>query len=240
MDPEPSESRAGKALGSLVGYFWVALFIYLQFGGVILAFTRRGPTDGLIAVFVPPFAWYIAVVAPFEKSPSQTKADENIERLGYAIVYSWSGEVQTQSFISQEIPALQKIYSKTSHDYRSNLDKSLSALVDIQADLVEELGFYAGNETPDAFNWADFEARNKSLFDTARSVNQLSPLLAKMRTDLEAFSRLSESQIDPASFRRVRQVDPVESAALMEKVRAAAALVKQRATETKTRILWPK
>jgi len=56
-----SNGWVGKLFGRLIGLVSVVVVLWLEFGGIWHAFAHYGVTDGLISVFVPPYAWYRSV-----------------------------------------------------------------------------------------------------------------------------------------------------------------------------------
>lgn len=48
-------------LWTIIGISTTGAFVWLEFGGIFHAFSRHGMSDGLLAVFVPPVAWYRSI-----------------------------------------------------------------------------------------------------------------------------------------------------------------------------------
>ena len=84
--------KTGSALAECMNAMMAIVFAALTFWGIGWSFYRHGPLDGVIAVLVPPYAWYRGVAAIWEQPKWKKRYDSKTEQLAVIIGNSFNND----------------------------------------------------------------------------------------------------------------------------------------------------
>jgi hypothetical protein len=165
--------------------FFVVAFLYLDFGGIYFAFARHGTHHGIIAIFVPPYAWYRAISPLWDTPKWQQEALDSIESVAYVVLNAQSADPAMRADMAERIPKLRRLYQRQTPEFRASLDQSLAALVELMdaigRDILDEI-LRRGTLTIDK---AAIIQRHQILYDCATRYEGLRAALEATMLDAE-------------------------------------------------------
>ena len=170
---------------STFGWVLVATILYLNVGGIYFAFSRHGGLHGIVAVFVPPYAWYRAVSPLWDTPKWERDALDKVETLAYVVLNAQSDEIAERATIAERIPGLRRLYQKQSIEFRLSLDRSLTDFVE----LIDVIGHDVLDEVVDrgtlTIDKSVIVQKHRALYDSATDYEGLRAALEATMMDVE-------------------------------------------------------
>lgn len=178
-------ARWSGFLGTLLAWVFFGAFMYLEFGGLYFAFSRHGTEHGMIAIFVPPYAWYRAVSPLWDAPKWQQDALDKVESVAYVVLHAQSGDPAMRAEMAERIPKLRRLYRQQSPEFRASLDRSLTAFVELMAAIGDDIvGEIVGRGTL-TIDKAAIIRRHQTLYDSATKYEGLRAALEATMLDAE-------------------------------------------------------
>lgn len=165
--PLPQRRSPKDFLGTVAAWSAGIVFFYIQFGGIYMAFSRHGIGEGVVALLVPPFAWYRAISPLWDKPYWLQEADDKIEGLAYVILNARTTDASTQVEMADRIPKLRRVYELQSAEYLQALDESLIALIDLHDAILRDVSKGIEDDGKFSLDKRSIIESNRELYETA-------------------------------------------------------------------------
>lgn len=182
--PAP-KSRVSALFATAYGSLLVLLILYLNLGGIYFAFSRHGTAHGVIAIFVPPYAWYRAVSPLWDTPKWQSDARDQIETLAYVVLHAQVPDPAVRADMAERVPKLQRLYSMQPREFRESLDRAMTAFIELMDaaahDMVDDIIRRGAVE----LDKAGIVQRHQTLYDAATKYDGLRAALDSTILDVE-------------------------------------------------------
>lgn len=227
--PAPG-SRFSAFFTTAFGWVFVLAILYLNFGGIYFAFSRHGTEHAVIAIFVPPYAWYRAISPLWDTPKWQFDARDKIETLAYVVLHAQGGDPAMRADMAARIPKLQRLYAKQPRECRESLDHSLTAFIELMDaaahDMVEDI-VRRGVINLDK---SEITRRHRTLYDVATKYDGLRAVLDATILDAEYVRSIF-------SLEDIKDIPAEKRAIILNQADSMLKRWKDGAIQTKDRIL---
>lgn len=227
--PEPG-SRFKGLLSTALGLLLILSFWYLEIGGIYFAFSRHGSDHGMIAIFVPPYAWYRAISPLWDTPKWQSDAHDKIETLAYVILHAQGGDPAMRADMAERIPKLQRLYGKQPREFRESLDHSLTAFIDLMDAAAHDMVQDIVRRGVVNLDKSEITRRHRTLYDEATKYDGLRAVLDATILDAE-YVRLMFSLED------IKDIPSEKRSIIINQADSMLKRWKDGAIQTKDRIL---
>lgn len=123
---------ATLALQGVVGTVGLAIFLWLQFGGLYHAFSRHPNGDGIAAVLIPPWAWYRSIEYFWHDWHSESEWTKILSDDAWAIIALASADRNEPQFAVERPKLIESMRSRVRH-YPTKRKERLRTIIDVSA-----------------------------------------------------------------------------------------------------------
>ena len=92
-------SRRGSILNDLAAFFFMVAFCWIQFGGIYHSATKHSSVDLILALTVPPFAWYRSIEFFWHDDFAHINWDQRVKGDIKAIVEIVNNEIESKNML---------------------------------------------------------------------------------------------------------------------------------------------
>lgn len=133
--------KRGRILSKLsegaIGAVFLAIFLWLQFGGIYHAFSRHPNGDGIASVLIPPWAWYRSIEYFWHDWHSESEWTTILSDDAWGILALASADKSDPQFVIDRPAMIKKLRSRVRH-YPTGRKDRLRTIVDVSAKWLEQ------------------------------------------------------------------------------------------------------